>query len=103
MVSSERRRLSMRQKQIALSLLKEDVLPISPQYLNDIERDRRLPSQHLVQGIARALDLDPIWLSFLAGQVPVDFREDAATDPERFRSALRAYRRTYSGEKHEVD
>jgi transcriptional regulator with XRE-family HTH domain len=98
-VSDQRRRLAMSQKQLAISILKEDGLPISPQYLNDIERDRRLPSPHVVQEIARVLALDPVWLSFLAGQVPLDFREDAAADPERFRSALRAYRRRYSEER----
>jgi hypothetical protein len=35
---------SMSQKELAAKIVKEDGQPITPQYLNDIEHDRRSPS-----------------------------------------------------------
>ena len=37
------------QRELVLKIVKEDGAPISPQYLNDIERDRRNPpGDHLL-------------------------------------------------------
>ena len=43
---------------------------ISPQYLNDIERDRRTPSEPVANALALALGLEMEWLSYLCGRFP---------------------------------
>jgi len=42
-IINARKAKQMSQKQLASLIIKEDGTPISPQYLNDIERDRRNP------------------------------------------------------------
>ncbi len=43
---------------------------IAPQYLQDIERDRRSPSPAILHGIATAIGLDADFLAAAGGQVP---------------------------------
>ena len=88
------------QKQVAAGILKEDGKPISPQYLNDIEHDRRNPpGEPIVHQLADILDLNLDYLSFLAGRFPSDLletprdQEDIATAMRAFRSSLRGQRR----------
>ncbi len=70
----------------------EDGQPISPQYLNDIEHDRRSPSSDwLVKQFANALDLDADWLYFLAGRFPDDIRNKKLS-PEDVKNAMVAFR-----------
>ena len=59
-ISKARKAKSLSQKDLAGIILKEeDGTPISPQYLNDIEHDRRSPtSDHLIRGFAEALGVD---------------------------------------------
>ena len=58
-------------KDLASRILREDGEPISLQYLNDIEHDRRSPSSdRMVQQFAEALDLNQDWLYYLAGRFP---------------------------------
>ena len=40
-IADARKALKISQKELAYKILKEDGEPITPQYLNDIERDRR--------------------------------------------------------------
>jgi len=63
-------------KDLAAKVLREDEEPISPQYLNDIEHDRRSPSSdRMVQQFADALGIDRDWLYYLAGRFPDDVRD----------------------------
>jgi transcriptional regulator with XRE-family HTH domain len=76
-ISKARKSKSLSQKDLAGIILKEeDGTPISPQYLNDIEHDRRSPtSDHLIRQFAKALDLEEGLLFVLAGKIPDDIRK----------------------------
>jgi transcriptional regulator with XRE-family HTH domain len=69
-----RKALKMNQKELAARILREeDGQPISPQYLNDIEHDRRSPmSDHLIQQFAKVLSLKADYLHYLLGKLPDD-------------------------------
>ncbi len=92
-IVSRRKGLGLSQKELATRICKEDGTPISPQYLNDLERDRRNPpSQHLLREFARELDLPVEYLSYLAGEIPEDLRGRRA-QPETVQGAWSAFRR----------
>ena len=75
-IASARKNLELSQKDLAARLIKEDGTPISAQYLNDIERDRRnAPSERLIAQLSQELGLDSDYLFYLAGQIPRDVRE----------------------------
>ena len=69
-IAEARKKLSLSQKELAACIKREeDGEPISPQYLNDIERDRRSPSSdHLIQQFAKVLAVDADYLHYLAGK-----------------------------------
>jgi transcriptional regulator with XRE-family HTH domain len=70
-IAAERKKRGWRRKDLAERVLKEDGVPISSQYLNDIELGRRNPpSADLLEQIAAALDLEPDYLYYLAGRIP---------------------------------
>ena len=95
-VSEARKALEISQKQLASQIIKEDGEPISPQYLNDIERDRRnAPSQHLILEFARVLKLNADYLFALAQAWPQDIAEKMRnSSPEEVQKAFVAFRRT---------
>ena len=77
-ITQARKDKRLSQKQVAARILKEDGKPISPQYLNDIEHDRRNPpGEPIVHQLADILDLNLDYFSFLAGRFPSDVREMA--------------------------
>ena len=94
-ITEARRRRSLSQKDLASRIKKEDGTPISPQYLNDLERDRRNPpNEFMLQQMAAELALAPEYLFFVAGQYPADLRVvGAPPEPERVEAAFRAFRR----------
>lgn len=98
-VATARKALRLSQKELASRVLKEDGTSITPQYLNDIEHDRRSPtSEHMVTALARALDQDEAYFFVLAGKVhSEDVRLAASKDPERVRQAVVAFRRALAG------
>ena len=69
-ISAARQKRHWSQRQLAELVTREDGAPISPQYLNDIERDRRVPPDYLLQRFAKVLGLDADHLTFLAGRIP---------------------------------
>jgi transcriptional regulator with XRE-family HTH domain len=70
-------------KDLASRILREDEEPISPQYLNDIEHDRRSPSSdRMVQQFADVLGINRDWLYYLAGRFPDDVRGRNLTEKE---------------------
>ena len=96
-ISGARKRKGLSQRELAAQILKEDGAPISPQYLNDLERDRRNPpAEHLLEQFASKLDLAPEYLYFAAGQFPADLRNQAY-GPEQVTAAFQAFRRTLRG------
>lgn len=96
-VARRRKDMGLSQKELAETIFKEDGAPISPQYLNDLERDRRdAPSDYLIARFAERLKVDPDLLYGTAGELPPDLRgldEDVAT------KAFAAFRRTVEQER----
>lgn len=89
-IVTARKAKGISQKDLAASVLKDDGSgPISPQYLNDIEHDRRNPtSDHLIRQFAKAVGADADYLFVLAGKIPDEVRSrvrDPATAAEAFR------------------
>ena len=93
-IADARKKLQMSQKQLASQILREeDDEPISPQYLNDIERDRRNPSSdHLIQQFAKVLKIDADYLSYLAGKLPEEIRRKNLSE-DAVKAAFLAFRK----------
>ena len=90
-LSEARKRARLSQKELA-ALIKVDEKPISPQYLNDIEHDRRSPSsEQLIRQFAQVLSIEAEYLSFLAGVWPETVRKQVRNQ-EQFATAFRAFR-----------
>lgn len=97
-ISAARKRAGLSQKELAAQILKEDGAPISPQYLNDLERDRRNPpSSHLLLQFATTLSIAPEVLYYHAGELPEDVRGLSADD-QKVVAAYKAFRRELRGE-----
>jgi len=94
-ISRTRKGLGISQKELAAKVQKEDGGgSISPQYLNDIEHDRRNPtSGHLIRQFAGILDIPEDYLFALAGRLPDDLRPQAS-DPARVVAAFANFRQT---------
>jgi transcriptional regulator with XRE-family HTH domain len=96
-ITQARRQAGLSQKEVAARILKEDGSPISPQYLNDLEHDRRNPpAEALLAQFAERLGVPLDYLCFVAGQLPQDLRRSSA-QPEQVAVAFRAFRRTLQG------
>jgi transcriptional regulator with XRE-family HTH domain len=93
-IADARKKLQMSQKELASQILREeDDEPISPQYLNDIERDRRNPSSdHLIQQFAKVLKIDADYLSYLAGKLPEEIRRKNLSE-DAVKAAFLAFRK----------
>jgi transcriptional regulator with XRE-family HTH domain len=95
-IASKRKLQKLSQKQLAelVKIQADDGTDrsISPQYLNDIEHDRRSPSsEQLVKQFAQVLGLDADYLSFLAGRWPESLRKKIQTKAD-FDKMLVAFR-----------
>lgn len=95
-IAEARKALQMSQKELAQHILREeDQQPISPQYLNDIERDRRNPSSdHLIMQFAKVLKIDPDYLHYLAGRLPSEIRQKNLSE-ETVKQAFMAFRKSH--------
>ncbi|MDO8615898.1 MAG: helix-turn-helix transcriptional regulator [Dehalococcoidia bacterium] len=93
-IRERRKELGMSQKQLAEKLLKEDGEPISPQYLNDIELERRAAPEYILDQLSRILRLPRDHLYLLAGQFPPDVRPKTYDAP-RFQRAFQAFRKAW--------
>ena len=94
-ISKDRKALGLSQKELAARVKKEESGgSISPQYLNDIEHDRRSPSSgHLIRQFSGILNIPEDYLFALAGRLPDDLRTDAA-DQDKVVKAFASFRRT---------
>ena len=82
-ISDARKAKGWALKDLAAKVLREDEGPISPQYLNDIEHDRRSPSSdRMVQQFAEVLDINQDWLYYLAGRFPKNVRDEKLTEQQ---------------------
>jgi len=93
-IAKARKAKGRSQKELATLVKKEEGGgPISPQYLNDIEHDRRSPtSDHLIKQFARILGEDEGYLFVLAGKIPDDLRQKAR-DRDRIVESFANFRR----------
>jgi transcriptional regulator with XRE-family HTH domain len=97
-LSEARKAKGMSQKELAAKVKKEDGQAISPQYLNDIEHDRRNPpSEFIVGQIAELLEFDRDTLCLAAGTISSDLMKMAAAQPDKVEQAFKAFRRTVKG------
>ncbi len=97
-LSEARKAKGMSQKELAAKLRKEDGQAISPQYLNDIEHDRRNPpSEFIIGQMAELLDFDKDTLCLAAGTIPRDLMKIAASRPDMVQQAFKAFRKTMKG------
>jgi transcriptional regulator with XRE-family HTH domain len=95
-IASARKNKQLSQKQLAFLIIKEDGAPISPQYLNDIERDRRNPpGDFLLDQFAKVLGVPEEYFYYLAHQIPPRYRGEAPDNPVRIRAAFEAFARSY--------
>lgn len=94
-IAEARKKLGLSQKQLAERIKKEDGEPISPQYLNDIERDRRNPpSEFLITQFAKELKLSNDYLLLAAGTVSTALKEKLSdSDPVEVEKAFQAFRK----------
>jgi transcriptional regulator with XRE-family HTH domain len=93
-ISDARKAKGWALKDLAARVRREDDEPISPQYLNDIEHDRRSPSSdRMVQQFADALGIDRDWLYYLAGRFPDDIRDKKLSE-KQVSEVMVAFRRT---------
>ena len=78
-IGKARKAMGLSQKELAALVMKaEEGGAISPQYLNDIEHDRRSPtSDHLIKQFAKVLGESEDYLFVLAGKIPDDLRKKA--------------------------
>ncbi|CDN88383.1 helix-turn-helix domain-containing protein [Hydrogenophaga intermedia] len=94
-ISEARKAKGMNQKELAATVRREDGESISPQYLNDLEHDRRVPSSEIAQELASVLGLHPDYLLYLARKWPDDLA-DRGLQPEQFEKAMMAFRKQLS-------
>jgi transcriptional regulator with XRE-family HTH domain len=94
-IGTARKALGLSQKDLAAKTHKEDGEPISPQYLNDIEHDRRdPPSEFIIDQLAKNLKLSKEHLIAAAGLWPPDLRDKlAGADPKKVEEAFTAFRK----------
>ena len=92
-IAKERKKAGLSQKELAAKVLKEDGEAISPQYLNDIERDRRNPpTDYLLERFAEQLKTDPARVYYYARKLPADI-ETTKENEKSFVLAFKAYRK----------
>jgi transcriptional regulator with XRE-family HTH domain len=98
-LSEARKQAGLSQKELAERVKKEDGEPISPQYLNDIEHDRRNPpSEYLIEQFARVLDTPPEVLYYEAGKLTPE-TQGLAPDKKRVVAAYKAFRKSLEEKK----
>ncbi len=96
-IAEARKKAGFSQKELAAKILKEDGKPISPQYLNDLEFDRRNPpGEHLIEQFAKVLRIPRDVLYFDAGELPADVKS-IKTDTEKVVRAYSAFRKALRG------
>jgi transcriptional regulator with XRE-family HTH domain len=91
-INKARREQRWSLRQLAEKIKKEDGTPISPQYLNDIELNRRSPSTHVLRELARELALDFDKLLMLVGEGETVVREYFDAYPEQEEAVIQLFR-----------
>lgn len=94
LIAQARKQRQLSQKELAKLVERDDGKSIAPQYLNDIEHDRRTPSDYILEQLAKVLQLgtDLGYMYYLIGKWPVDLRQ-TSIDAQSFRERIRIFRR----------
>jgi transcriptional regulator with XRE-family HTH domain len=79
-------------RRLADQVTKEDGTAISPQYLFDIETHHRIPTPHVLAGLARVLALEYDTLLALAGAADVVLREYLGEHPQHTAAIIQLLR-----------
>ena len=90
-IADKRKRIGLSQKELSAKI------GISPQYLNDIERDRRKPSESLIPTFANALELDENTLFYLADHIPAELK--GIEDLSKIQAGFKAFRNSVDKKK----
>jgi transcriptional regulator with XRE-family HTH domain len=98
LIASARKEQRLSQKELAEKIIKEDGQAITPQYLNDIEHDRRSPtSDYLVKQFAKALRHPHVTVELLTALAGVLSEADRKlvqnAKPSQVEEAYRVFRR----------
>ena len=92
-LAEARKKAGLSQKELAARIKKEDGQSISPQYLNDIEHNRRNPpSDFLIEPFAKTLHTPSEVLYYWAGTLPADVR-DVEANEKKVVAAYQAFRK----------
>jgi transcriptional regulator with XRE-family HTH domain len=91
-LAEARKKLELSLREAAERVKKEDGSSVSPQYLNDIEHGRRVPSSAVLDGLAKAFGLESDYLHWLAGALPPNLQNSKATEGQVM-EAYAAFRR----------
>jgi transcriptional regulator with XRE-family HTH domain len=99
LIASARKDQKLSQKELAERILKEDGQSITPQYLNDIEHDRRSPSSdYLVRQFAKVLKHQDVTVDLLTASAGVLTEEDRKlvqrANPHQVEQAFHVFRQT---------
>lgn len=98
-LAEARKNAEMSQKDLAAKIKKEDGEAFSPQYLNDIEHDRRNPpSGGIIKQIAKVLKIPPEVLLYQAGELD-PAAKGLRADDEAVVSAYKAFREELRGKE----
>lgn len=92
-IARARKAKTLSLKELADKVYKEEGGSVSPQYLNDIEHGRRVPSSFVMRELANQLALNLDELSLLAGQQPKDVTEFIKSDPNAVNLVAKAFRK----------
>ncbi|MBN2500057.1 MAG: helix-turn-helix transcriptional regulator [Anaerolineales bacterium] len=87
-IINKRKEQGINQKDLA------EKMDISPQYLNDIEHNRRNPqTKELLEKFSQHLDIDLDYLQYLAGIIPEDIQEMKLPE-DKVIEIMKAFRKT---------
>ncbi len=67
-------------RECAALIIKEDGKPITFQYLNELENDRRTPSEHIIKQLSLVLDIPVEYLYVYAEMFPKGINKHASQD-----------------------
>ncbi|MCX6378987.1 MAG: helix-turn-helix transcriptional regulator [Armatimonadetes bacterium] len=98
-ISEKRKEIGISQKELSAQIVKEDGQPISPQYLNDLERDRRnVPDEYLIEQFSKVLLIPAEQLYYCAGELAPDMKE-ADVDEDLVLEAYTAFRKVINKQR----
>lgn len=89
----------MTQKQLAEAVKGRRGVPVSPAFIADLEKDRRVGSQPLLSAVELALGLEPDYLNAIAGRLPA-WTFQAPLSPAQWAKVRSAIRKALPGKRN---